>query len=454
MKAVKVRKRQDVGENTLIRIKAGRNGMVEASYRMDLSEFRVFATMLTMIDPRDEGFCEYEIRVADIIRTFNLNRDGRSYEVLREAAERLVNKTLVLYHTKEGKDFKTVIPFLTSASTPVESSHAEAIRVTFHPDLKPYLLQLRSEYLEIDVRNLAQVQSQYSLRLFMMLRHQLNLGNLRVRYSVDRLREIFQLDPGEYPLYGNFKQRILQRAEADLNRFTNVGIRQMEEERSNRKVVAVIFHLSDQNAGAHSTRRSSPSPVGPAPAEAPAVESPAKESPSTAGSFHDRVRDYVNLPTVEQWLRQHPAEQVGRAIDHTLHRLRQGHAIKNVGGYLAKMVATALPAEAPPPQQSPGRTARNARLDQFHQEQAEREQVRQHQAMSQFERELAAAHALLQSHPEWEPLVIEQMQMGLFGRFYQPILSLDENLANDSMVGPFIEAVRRQDPEAFQQRID
>ena len=123
-----------------------------------------------------------------------------------------------------------MIRFLTSASSQIGEGKSDAIWVTFHPELKPFLLQLQSEYLEFDVRNLAQVQSQYSIRLYMMLRHQMNLKKTSIRYSVDRLREIFW--ENEYTLCGNFKQKVLLRACTDLNVNTNIRVNQIDDRRT------------------------------------------------------------------------------------------------------------------------------------------------------------------------------------------------------------------------------
>lgn len=451
-KETKVRRRSDVGERMLIRMKAGRNGIVEATYRMDVTEFRVFATMLTMINPGDPAFCEYEIRVADIIRVFNMSRDGRSYETLREAAERLVSKTMVIYHTKEdGQRYRTVVPFLASASSPVESRQAEAIRVSFHPDLRPYLLQLRSEYLEFDVRNVARVQSQYSLRLYMMLRHQINLKKAYVRYTVERLREIFELNDKEYPLYGNFKQKILLRAQQDLNEFTNIRITKLEEERSGRKIAAVVFHLEEQaltlTFPPRRQIRAATNPENQLALTLPVPEPvPAANTPDPV-SLHERVKEYVTAETVRSWLAAYPPSQVEVAIDHTLQRIHKGDAIRNVGGYLAKMVATPIgppvtgSKKTPPVKKTPAPR-----------EQAE-ERHRQQQ-LALFERELNTAYSLLLQHPEWEAAVAEQMQMGLFGRLYKREAPFQENIQNPSLSGPFIEAVRRQDPGAFDALIE
>ena len=53
-------------------MQGGRGGLVEASSKMDIHEFRVFMTMLTIVLPEDNDFAEYELRTKDIIRLFSL----------------------------------------------------------------------------------------------------------------------------------------------------------------------------------------------------------------------------------------------------------------------------------------------------------------------------------------------------------------------------------------------
>jgi plasmid replication initiation protein len=446
-KEIRVRRRSDIGERTIARMKAGRNGIVEATYRMDVVEFRVFFTMLTMISPDDVVFCEYELRVADIIRLFGLSRDGRSYETIKEAAERLVNKTMVIYHTKEDNNrYRTVIPFLTSASSQIGDTKQEFIRVTFHPELKPFLLQLRSEYLEFDVRNVARVQSQFSIRLYMMLRHQMNLKKTSIRYTVDRLRELFEIGEKDYPLYGNFKQKVLVRACTDLNSTTNIRIDRMEEERSNRKVVAVVFYMSSQDLPlpyaetskgvshkAESKTNSVPKLV---------VELVNAEHEQRINELHQVVASYVSRQVVQTWVAQSSIQQVEMAIAHTLKQIRQGITIKNVGGYLQKMVKTSLPLSfdkvvVPP-----------TRVQQQQTDQREQQLVEARLA-ALTEAKFNKATRALGQHPNWQQTVVEHMQRGLFGRFYNNDLSLTDNLKNPAMYGPFFQIIEQLKPDVF-----
>jgi plasmid replication initiation protein len=455
LKETKLRRRSDVGERTIARMKAGRNGIVEATYRMDVVEFRVFFTMLTMISPDDVTFCEYELRVADIIRLFSLSRDGRSYESIKDAAERLVSKTMVIYHTKEdGNRYRTVIPFLTSASSQIGDTKSESIRVTFHPELKPFLLQLRSEYLEFDVRNLSGVHSQYSIRLYMMLRHQMNLKKTSIRYTVERLREVFEINENEYPLYGNFKQKVLLRACNDLNTFTNIRVNEMNEERSNRKVAAVIFnmstkalHLSSGDKPAVSINKGKEATTISRKEQKTITEDNEPAPDHIVNDLYAPVSQFVRREVVMNWLQKSSVDQVSTAINYTLKQIRQGTVIKNVAGYIQKMINTPLPALY---------DVANTQTDHVRQQAKEQAQTRQQQQAVEearlqalTERKHQIAIQLVIDHPEIQQPVQQHMQSGLFGRFYNDKLSLIDNIQNPVMYGPFFQIIERLYPLSF-----
>lgn len=101
MPQLSVRRKQDYQERYTIRIQGGKAGLVEATTKMDISEFRLFATVLTMILPDDEDFTEYEIRIPDIIKLFDLNRNGKYYEAFKDAALRLMDRKFVVYEKKK-----------------------------------------------------------------------------------------------------------------------------------------------------------------------------------------------------------------------------------------------------------------------------------------------------------------------------------------------------------------
>lgn len=353
MPQLSVRRKQDYQERYTIRIQGGKAGLVEATTKMDISEFRLFATVLTMILPDDEDFTEYEIRIPDIIKLFDLNRNGKYYEAFKDAALRLMDRKFVVYEKKEdGKEYKTTIPLSIQTSEPVLVGEQNRIRLQFHPKLKPYLLDLQREYLTVDIRNITEIQSHYSVKLYFVLKHQQRLGNKKVRYEVSRLRQILAIEEHEYPLYGSFKQKVFQKGIEDINKYTDLEITKIEEHKQVRSVVAITFHLAPKERQLE-VKVSKPqrqvlkssggkvivtnSVIEPQ-ADDTAVEVLPKQN-KLFEEIYKQVEKYnVSKTTVHAWINEFPKEQIMLGINYVLEKIRVGEKIENIGGYINQMV--------------------------------------------------------------------------------------------------------------------
>lgn len=361
-----VRKKQEYQDRYIIRMQGGKTGLVEATSKMDINEFRVFMTMLTMVLPDDEDFIEYEIRTQDIIKLYSLSDDGRYYEAIRDAAERLFNKKFVIYEKKEdGEIYRTTIHLIDETSEPVKESEQNRIRLKFNPKLKPYLLQLQKEYLTIDVRNIASIQSPNSVKLYLILRHQYNLGNRKVKYSLVRLREILAVTDSEYPLYGNFKQKIIQKGIKDLEKYTDLVISKFEEEKVGRAVDKVIFHLEEKQVAVHLTGMTKKMTrqvikssngnivISTSTPEFQVVEDIENTTGQNEGippettfvesnvidDLYLQVKEFkITKATLNKWVEELPLAQIQYGVAYVLHKITAGESIKNVGGYMNTVV--------------------------------------------------------------------------------------------------------------------
>lgn len=354
MPQLSVRRKQDYQERYTIRIQGGKAGLVEATTKMDISEFRLFATVLTMILPDDEDFTEYEIRIPDIIKLFDLNRNGKYYEAFKDAALRLMDRKFVVYEKKEdGKEYRTTIPLSIQTSEPVLVGEQNRIRLQFHPKLKPYLLDLQREYLTVDIRNITEIQSHYSVKLYFVLKHQQRLGNKKVRYEVSRLRQILAIEEHEYPLYGSFKQKVFQKGIEDINKYTDLEITKIEEHKQVRSVVAITFHLAPKERqlevkipkAQRQVLKSSGGKVIVTNSIEPkslADDTVVEILPQQNKLFEEvykLVEQYnVSKTTVYAWINEFPQEQIMLGINYVLEKIRVGEKIQNIGGYINQMV--------------------------------------------------------------------------------------------------------------------
>jgi plasmid replication initiation protein len=384
--AKRVRKKEDHKDRYNLRLQGGKGGLVEATSKMDISEFRVFATALTMILPDDEEFTEYEIRIPDIIKLFDLNRNGNYYESFKDAALNLMDRKFVIFETQEdGKEYKNTIPLSIKTREAVDPADRTQIRLQFHPMLKPYLLDLKREYLTVDVRNLTNIQSHYTVKLYFILKHQQRLGNSKRTYLVSELRRILAIEEGEYSLYGNFKQQIIKKGIKDINKYTDLHITKIEEHKKVRAIESITFFMEAKTAKRELELDNNPKNkkqvVKLSNAEI-AISNPVAQSSTELDEYEllenteqsetvkitqifSKVKKYkIAKSTVTKWVSELPYKQVEIGVEYVLNKIASGESIKNVGGYLHNMVNSPTLFEV-----------QKQELDDKKQKQSERQQI-------------------------------------------------------------------------------
>lgn len=238
---VRARKRND-----RVKLIKKSNDLVEARYKFDIWEMRVFSKMITMIEMDDGDFKDYKIYLKEFIKDYSLEGDKNSYRFLREGAEKLLRKIVTIINKTEVKSAqKFQTPVVAGLRTSLYDDDGKFIQVSFHPEMKPYLLELKERFLVYDVRNILKLPSTYSIRIYELLKQ---YEKLRTRtFDVSELKEILGITK-EYKLYANFKQRVVDKAQKDLEEFTDIRF-VYEEIKDGKAVVTLVFHI-ESNAPA------------------------------------------------------------------------------------------------------------------------------------------------------------------------------------------------------------
>ena len=79
------------------------NDLVEAKYRFDIWETRLFTKMLTLVRPDDEDFANYRIFLKEVVDEYNVSSNKDAYARLKEAAQKLMSRIITLQRsTPEG----------------------------------------------------------------------------------------------------------------------------------------------------------------------------------------------------------------------------------------------------------------------------------------------------------------------------------------------------------------
>jgi plasmid replication initiation protein len=304
------------------------NELVEARYRFDIWETRVFAKMLTLIKPDDNILQLYDIHVGDLLKDFNLQDAGDNYQAVKQAAKKLISRVIEIEKdTPEGVKWYAV-PLLAGAQGFKEAKRGNYISVQFHPELKPYLLELKERYLQYDIRNLWGLSSVYSVRIYELLKQYERIG--KRNFSLDDLRLRLAIQPNEYKLYGHFKNKIILKAQADLEEFTDIAF-SFDQHKEGRRVAALTFYIHT-NQGRN--------------AQPPKAERSAKSTKKGRGveanlvvELFDQVKLWgVTEATLQNLLKEYGEERVKQGLTCTLDNEKQQKVKENVGGFFIRAV--------------------------------------------------------------------------------------------------------------------
>jgi plasmid replication initiation protein len=317
------------------------NDLIEARYKFDIWETRIFTSVLGLIAREDEDFRVYRIYLRDIIKDFDI-KNGNAYDLLREASNNLMDKKFYLDYEVEGVDRKKIyhiirsVDYMTQVKDEQKRSLNEYIDVSIDPDMKPLLLHLKEQFTTYDVRNIIKFKSSYTVRIYEHLKQYERVKHRRM--DVDYLKRVFEIND-EYPLFANFYQKVIEPAFRDINEHTDLTITDIEKIKEGRKVTALHFwfHRKEDHYFEKSSKKTRQLEL-PMVVNEPLVEVPT-ERPKTKIDilylqFQERVVDGMGVTptTFLEELRHKTAEQVETAIRITEETRRKGE-ISNVAGF-------------------------------------------------------------------------------------------------------------------------
>jgi plasmid replication initiation protein len=243
---------QRTKKNRGIKLIKKSNDLIEARYRFDIWETRVFTSILSEIEQHDEDFRVYRVYLRDIIKEFNIN-NGDAYDLLRQATHSLMNKKLYVNYEQNGAIREKIYHIIRKAdvmkSILDESKRKvnEYVDISIDPEMKPLLLELKSRFTTYDVQNVIKFKSSYTLRIYEHLKQYEKIG--RRTLDIEYLKRIFELTT-EYPLFANFYQKVIEPAHKDINEFTDITITNIDKIKAGKKVESLhfIFHSKSKDA--------------------------------------------------------------------------------------------------------------------------------------------------------------------------------------------------------------
>ena len=203
--------------------------IINARYALTKNEIDLVLVLLTAIHKEDKDFKTYEFTMAEL--ESRTDRQWNSTQ-LKATIKGLMSKPLELPN-ESGKGWAIVNWFT------YFSFDDGLISCRFEKALKPYLIDIQGRMILGDIRHLLPMKSSYSKRVYLLLKEYAKFGVRK--FKTEELMEILKV-PKSLLRYSQFKQKVLDRAEQDINKFTDLKV-SFDEKKVRRKVTEITFHI-------------------------------------------------------------------------------------------------------------------------------------------------------------------------------------------------------------------
>lgn len=223
------------------------NVIVRSAFNLNLSEMRLLSAALANTDATDtralttESFWTVKLSAIDYAKTFKVSLDT-AYEQMEKAADRLLRHLVVRPHpTRKGVTLKH--QWLSRGE--YEKGRG-TVTLTWHEDIRPFVLGLRKEFTTYRLNQAAAFRSVYTWYLWNTLKSWQGIG----RWSPSL--EEFAVCMSAESYLGNFKEmrrRVLEPAVKELREKNNMEI-VWEQITEGRKTVGLRFHFQHAKQGA------------------------------------------------------------------------------------------------------------------------------------------------------------------------------------------------------------
>lgn len=211
------------------------NNLVEAAYSPAITAraHKVARLIMALIKPDDQDLRLYTVKIEDLKQYLGYTTGstwGRFYEDLKDISKRLNSEPIEIKSDKRA----LVAYFISSYVIDLREG---TVVYEISSQLKPYLVQLKSNFSAYLLSNIPKLSSKYSIRIYELLHQYRKIGR-RVFDIVDLQKKL----GSEYDKYSHFKTRVLDTAKLDLETNTDLAF-DYEELKEGKRVTRIEFFI-------------------------------------------------------------------------------------------------------------------------------------------------------------------------------------------------------------------
>ena len=217
------------------------NTLVEAKYYLSLYEQRLILMLISMVEPNDEDFKNYAIKVNDFRDLIGLKTKNLHLKV-KSLLRGLRNKDIEI--PKGGENY-----LITGWISDAEYKDG-IVYISFSAKLKPYLIALKTNFTSHKLGVAIRFKGVYTIRIYTLLKQYEKIGERF--FSLEDFRDILGVKDGQYSQFFDFKRRTVTQAQKEFSEkkdgvFVSDINFNFEPIKTGRKVTGLKFHIFEQS---------------------------------------------------------------------------------------------------------------------------------------------------------------------------------------------------------------
>lgn len=216
--------------NDLVVVKA--NSLIEASYRLSIDEVRILALTIGTMDPKSNQKI-FDFTVADFVREFPEISMDNAYKQIQGAIKRIYERSVRTEDRERVTEFRWV-------SSRTYFKNEGRFRIAMTDEVMPYLTQLKGQFTQYQLKNIAYFNSVHSIRIYELITQYRSIGNREI--TIEDLKKWLQVEE-KYSAFFDFKKRVLTPAIAEINEKSDLFI-EVEQIKRGRTIHALKFVIS------------------------------------------------------------------------------------------------------------------------------------------------------------------------------------------------------------------
>lgn len=261
------------------------NRMTQAKMPLSKVEHRVVGMLISQLEKEDNEFDLQKVYIRDLVeRSGSASQD--LYRRAEEICDSLIDKSIKVRGMEDGKRVYDAYNLMSRCRYKEGSGYIEA---KFNEEMRPLLLQLKKRFTMYDVDHFLPLSSNYSMRIYELLKMREDLSILRI--TVEELRAILGVEDS-YEYFSHLDHHVIQKAQEEIKAKTDIYFT-YDVEREGRSAERIKFFIHQ-----------------------------AGEEPTDKPKMEDRT-EAPNIDVMDVFLSELTQEQINRLSSETLEELHE-----------------------------------------------------------------------------------------------------------------------------------